>query len=189
MGSRPAARSGRTGSGSGARSRTTTSRARRGSNSPASPSRVSRPSSTGTRSSTHSSPPSNALTLSYTHFERSFLGFQFRRDRSAESNWNNGRPGQSFRLEDSQVLSSRLFASFYLAYVRPPRRRSTPVGGVDEQADQDEDGIWRHSYRTRRFDDDQRQAGLNASAFFDTGNLKHELKFGFGYRQARLDST
>jgi len=131
---------------------------------------------------------SNALTVSYTHFERDFLGFQSGRDRSEESNWNNVRPGQSFRLEDSQVLSSRLFASFYLAYVKAIST-SLPVGGIEEQAVQDLDEVWRHSYRTRRFSDDQRQAGVNASAFFDTGDLRHEVKFGFGYRQARQDST
>ena len=65
---------------------------------------------------------------------------------------------------------------------------SLPVGGIEEQAVQDEDEVWRHSYRTRRFSDDQRQAGVNASAFFDTGDLRHEVKFGFGYRQARQDS-
>ena len=65
---------------------------------------------------------------------------------------------------------------------------SLPVGGIEEQAVQDEDEVWRHSYRTRRFSDDQRQAGVNASAFFDTGDLRHEVKFGFGYRQVRQDS-
>ncbi len=33
------------------------------------------------------------------------------------------------------------------------------------------------------------QAGLTTSAFFDTGRLRHELKFGFGYRQAQVDSA
>ncbi len=131
--------------------------------------------------------PSNALTLSSTHFERSFLGFMFRSEQSAESIWKNGRPGLSVRLEDSQVLSSRLFASFYLAYVTATSTH-TPVGGVDEQADQDQEGIWRHSNTTRQVVDDQRQAGLNASAFLDTGNLQHELKIGAGYRRARLDT-
>src|SRR5262249_21166443 len=34
----------------------------------------------------------------------------------------------------------------------------------------------------------QSQAGVTASGFFDTGDLRHELKFGFGYRQIRGDS-
>ena len=34
----------------------------------------------------------------------------------------------------------------------------------------------------------QRQAGLTASGFFDTGDLRHELKFGFGYKKLSIDS-
>ena len=37
--------------------------------------------------------------------------------------------------------------------------------------------------------DVKHQSGLNVSAFFDTGDLRHELKFGFGYRHMRFDSA
>ena len=57
---------------------------------------------------------SNALTVSYTHFERDFLGFQSGGDRSEESNWNNSSPGA--------VLPARGFAG---PVVDGSSRRST----------------------------------------------------------------
>jgi hypothetical protein len=131
--------------------------------------------------------PANTLTLAYTNFGRKIAPFLFQPDLSEESSWNNVRPGISYNIEDSQVLSANLFVSGYLSYVKT-RSTSTPVGGLDEQADMDADFIWRHSFRDRRILDDKHQAGLNASAFFDTGGLRHELKFGFGYRHLRFDS-
>lgn len=131
--------------------------------------------------------PANALTLSYTNLERVFLGFPFAPDRSQESTWNTVRPGHSYRIEDSHVFSANLFASVYFSDVSA-RPTSTPTGGVDEQAIMDEDLIWRHSFQLRRIVDDQRQSGLNASAFFDTGELRHETRFGFGYKHVRFES-
>ena len=66
---------------------------------------------------------------------------------------------------------------------------TVPLGGPEEQADIDTDGIWRHSYSAWHARDTQHQAGLNTSTFFDTGRLRHELKFGFGYTHQRLDSA
>ena len=91
-------------------------------------------------------------------------------------------------MEDSQVLSAGLFASAYFSYV-PATSIYTPVGGLDEQADMDQSDVWRHSFYSRRVLDIKHQSGLNASAFFDTGDLRHELKFGFGYRHIRFDSA
>lgn len=133
--------------------------------------------------------PANTLTLAYTSFERFTLGWLADPDRSLPSNSDNVRPGRSYKVEDSQVFSPRLFASLYLSSVTG-RSATTPKGGLEEQADQDpEDGIWLHSYTTRRILDDKSQAGLNVSAFFDTGSLRHELKLGFGYKNVHFDSA
>ncbi len=130
--------------------------------------------------------PSNALTLAYTNFERDVDAWLFQPDRSLESTWHLLRPGISYKLEDAQVFSASLFASFYVSYVKT-RANFDPVGGPDEQADR-VDRIWRHSYQIKRILDDKQQAGLNVSTFFDTGSLQHEVKFGFGYRHLRFDS-
>jgi hypothetical protein len=132
--------------------------------------------------------PANALTLAYTNFDRSTLGWLVDPDRSDDSNSNNFRPGQSYTVEDSHVFSAKLFAALSLSYVTNASA-NTPRGGADKQAFVDENGIWRRSYLSRFIGDDKHQAGLNVTAFFDTGRVRHELKFGFGYRHARFDSA
>ncbi|MEO8430279.1 MAG: TonB-dependent receptor [Acidobacteriota bacterium] len=131
--------------------------------------------------------PDNALALTYTDFKRLNLGLASP-DFSRASTGDNVRPGKSYRVEDSQVLSARLFASLYVSYVTAVST-AKPEGGIDEQAEQDIDLIWQRSYWSRRFRDSQQSTGTSASAFFDTGGLRHELKFGFGFRHTRSDEA
>jgi len=131
---------------------------------------------------------SNTLTLSYTGFDRVSLGLGVDPDRSLPTTLTNTLDSQVFNVADSQVLSAGFFASLSLSYVKAAPV-TTPLGGLAEQADVDVDSIWRHSYSAWRAEDTQHQAGLSTSTFFDTGRLSHELKFGFGYRHARLDSA
>ncbi len=131
---------------------------------------------------------SNTLTVSYTGFDRVSLGLGVDPDRSLPTTWTNTLDSQAFNVADSEVLTARFFASFSLSYVKAAPV-FIPLGGLDEQADFDSDFIWRHSFSAWRVEDTQHQAGLSTSTFFDTGRLSHELKFGFGYRHARLDSA
>ena len=132
---------------------------------------------------------SNSLTLSYLNFQRwaDGRGAQFG-NRSEASTWDNSFPGSSYRLEDSEVLSDRLAATIEASYV-PTDNLKTPKGGLRTQADKDLNFIWRNSYYEWDVQIIQRQAGVTASGFFNTGELRHELKFGFGYRQAHWDSS
>ena len=128
----------------------------------------------------------NTLTLAYTNYERNFLGWATGIYQSVESSVTNFAPAQSYMAEDSHVFSARLFASLHFSYV-PASATELPVGGLDEQADVDAMGVWRHSFLTRRVRDDKHQVGLNASTFFDTGVLHHEVKVGLGYWHVRFD--
>ena len=132
--------------------------------------------------------PANTLTLAYTNFDRTTLGWLLDFYKSDDSNANNARPGQSYIVQDAHVFSDRLFASLNLSYVTNASA-NTPRGGSDLQAIVDADGIWRHSFWSRFIADDKHQAGLNVSGFFDTGVVRHELKFGFGYRHATFESA
>jgi hypothetical protein len=128
----------------------------------------------------------NALVLSYVNTVALNKGEGAGPFRSQPSTWNADLESAAYRLEDSQVLSARLFASLYFSYLSMCCTE-TPQGGVDKQADTFDD-VWQNSapfYRTRR---PQRQAGLTASGFFDMGDLRHELKFGFGYRSIQISS-
>ena len=61
--------------------------------------------------------PANTLTLAYTNFDRTTLGWLLDPGRSDDSNSNNARPGQSYIVQDAHVFSDRLFASLNLSYV------------------------------------------------------------------------
>jgi hypothetical protein len=129
----------------------------------------------------------NTLTLSYNDVYR-MLTVVGEPSSAADASQANTRPAKSYSVQDAQVMSAALFLSGYISYV-PASTTDTPVGGVDEQADRDEKGILLHSNLLRHLSQDERQAGLNASGFFHTGNLGHELKFGFGYRDVRFGSA
>jgi len=125
--------------------------------------------------------PSNTLTLSATNFQRRTVGGASGPDYSLSATGDTYHPGSSYKIEDSQVVSANLFASFDLAYL-PAGRTDTPHGDPADQALFDERGVLRRNGVTQHVRDDKHQAGFSASSFFDTGDLRHELKLGFGYR-------
>jgi hypothetical protein len=47
-------------------------------------------------------------------------------------------------------------------------------------------GAWQNSFYNYNTERPQDQARLDGSTFFNTGGLSHELKFGFGYRDAEV---
>ena len=129
----------------------------------------------------------NDLTIAYVNFQRSADGRGASPSRSQPTTWNQTYPAQSYRMEDSQVFSPSLFGSAYFSYLSGGRD-STPQGGLEAQADY-VDFFWQNSYTVQRQSFAHHQAGATATAFFDTGALRHELKAGFGYRLAEFDSS
>jgi hypothetical protein len=132
--------------------------------------------------------PGNALTLAYLGFQRTVDGRGASPQRSEPTTQDVDFPGASYKLEDSQVVSDKLFATFNFASVTV-HRTAIPKGGLAEQADTDVDSVWQYSYMSQFTERPQHDAGVTASAFFATGALRHELKFGFGYRHAHIESA
>src|SRR5947207_5999039 len=62
-----------------------------------------------------------------------------------------------------------------------------PEGG-DALPYRDRDLRWHNSFLLQQIDRPQEQAKLDASNFFNTGNVSHELKYGAGYRSAESSS-
>ena len=129
----------------------------------------------------------NSLALSYLGSFKTNPANEAGLDRSQASTVDQALSVAAYRVEDSQVFSPKLFASLYLSYL-PVHNTNTPNGGLDQQAYIDVNNVWQRSfsfYDSRR---PQYQAGVTASGFFDTGDLRHELRFGFGYKQIRSSS-
>jgi len=108
-------------------------------------------------------------------------------NRPPSARTNDVIPTSFYKVADSSVFSTALFGSVFASYQRTTSS-STPVGGVDndiEWYDYRFHGSWFYSSSK----EPQKQAGLQASRFFDTGTIHHELKAGFNYREQLSDSS
>ena len=132
--------------------------------------------------------PANSVVFSYVDSDKTNPGQFSGLERSQPTSYNQMFHTSVYRLEDSEVWSANLFSSLELSYVLT--KISQPAqGGFEPQAILDQYNVWRNSWEFHAARLPQYQAGLTTSAFFDTGALRHELKFGFGYRQLLNDSA
>ena len=74
--------------------------------------------------------PANTLTLAYLGFQRGVDGRDAGPQRSEPTTLDVHWPGASYKVEDSQVLSERLFATLNFSYVAV-HRTAIPKGGLD----------------------------------------------------------
>ena len=91
-----------------------------------------------------------------------------------------------WKAEDTQMLGD----SFYVTGTYNETNGGfgfTPEGG-DREAYIDSNGVQFISTGVYQSLRPQKQAKLDASSFFSTGEINHELKFGAGYRKADVDS-
>jgi Carboxypeptidase regulatory-like domain len=130
---------------------------------------------------------SNSLTLYYQHGNKTFDSRGAGPDRPPETTFDLTAPTDVVKIEDSHVFSAGFFASAYASYVGN-QVTDTPEGGLDRRVYLDADGVYHNSWVFFSGRRPQHQAGVTASAFFDTGRLAHELKFGFGYRHTIANS-
>ena len=132
--------------------------------------------------------PANSFVFSYLNSDKQNPGQFSGGGRSQASSITNMFSTSAYRAEDSEVFSSDLFAALNLNYVSTTISQP-PMGGSDKQTYLDSNYVWQYTYQSARSKQPQYQAGLSASGFFDTGDLRHELKFGFGYKLFTVDSV
>ena len=128
-----------------------------------------------------------ALRGSFTYFrgEKLKFGRNAGVTRPPETTWNQGGPTEVFKGEGNLVLGNNTFVTGRYAYVKGGFFL-TPQGGLDTKMIlADDDGAGRGSWYEVRTDRPQSTAALDGNHF--RGN--HELKFGFSYRKADVDST
>jgi len=104
-----------------------------------------------------------------------------------------------WKAEDTQIIGSSLYLTglysevqggFHLVAAGPNGcltfdcATALPVSYLDAAGD----GAWHRSFSSYQSVRPQAQARLDGSKFFDTGMINHELKFGFGYRHAGVQS-
>ena len=131
--------------------------------------------------------PANSFDASYTRSNRTELGSGGNSTHPPETTRDLFVPTDLYRVEDSHVFSNSLFATANYAYMTA-RYDAEPVSGRDLQTLWANDH-WNVTTRWLTTKEYQQQANASGSKFFNTGNVGHELKFGFGYRHQVNDSA
>lgn len=147
---------------------------------------------------------SNNLAVSAMLGKKIKLGRNIGPSRPPETAWNqdNSYTGPTMmKIEDTQIFGSNLYLTGLYSHVEGGFQLISDNGqlcqtfecGVSaEPAYLDVSGAgpvqWHRSYYNYYTERPQDQFRLDGSTFFNTGDLSHELKFGFGYRDADVRS-
>lgn len=94
-----------------------------------------------------------------------------------------------YKVEDSHVFSPSLFATANYSHLEADYSHTPQPGTENNQVLYDADGVFHRGYKYLITTNPQDQVNLSASKFFNTGDVSHELKFGFGYRNQENDSA
>jgi hypothetical protein len=135
----------------------------------------------------------NSLTLFYHYGDKVKSGRNAGPTRPAPTTWNQTGPTDIWKIEDTHIFSSNFYLTGMYSYVGGGFQLA-PVGGgigsglATDNVTTNSDGVWQNSFLLYQTDRPQDQARLEASSFFNTGNLSHELKFGLSWREATVDS-
>jgi hypothetical protein len=123
--------------------------------------------------------PSNAMTGWWMHSDKIKFGRSAGPTRPQETTWDQTTPQNTWKVDDSQVFSPNVFASVQYNGING-NFTLDPEGG-NRQAFVDAEEVWHNSYQIYAAPRPQRQGKGDISVFFNTGNIGHELKAGFGY--------
>ena len=123
----------------------------------------------------------NAFTLFFFRGDKDVFGRNASPTRPQPTTWDQTGPTTIWKGDDTQVFSPQFIADANWSWEAGGFSLTPEGGNVD--AWQDRNGVWQASFQ--RFDTVRPQHQVNASlsAFLNTHDISHELKFGFGYRK------
>ncbi|MEA2489943.1 MAG: hypothetical protein QOH21_1735, partial [Acidobacteriota bacterium] len=110
------------------------------------------------------------------------------RRRTIEVAQNQTGPGSLFKVEDTHIFSQSLYLTANYASIQSGYKLD-PIGGLTQDAWWDEEEGWHRTYSSYVQDVPQKNARIDGAAYVNTGTVKHELKFGFGYRDTPVESA
>src|SRR6185503_6376569 len=112
--------------------------------------------------------------------------------------WDQGAFGDSpdaYKVEDTQIFSSNFYLTGLYSRVNggfqlvPEGGFSRSSGAATAYFDGPAGGIWHNTYLLYQTKRPQEQVKADASYFFNTGSLSHELKFGAGHRKVETTTN
>ena len=127
--------------------------------------------------------PSNSATAFAWQSDKVKIGRNAGPLRPQETTWNQGGFGPNptaWKVEDTQIAGSSFYLTGMFSVVNGGFELA-PQGG-DKLPFLNDQGVWNNSFLLVQVERPQQQARLDASSFFATGGLSHELKYGAGYR-------
>ncbi len=109
--------------------------------------------------------------------------------RPAETTWNQGQFGGKptlLKAEDTQILTPNLYLTVLYSHVYGGFFLIPQSGVGPDVPEAFEDGTrtWHNSFASSLIKRPQTQEKADASTFFSTGSVSHELKYGAAYRIA-----
>jgi len=132
----------------------------------------------------------NSATAFVLNSDKVKLGRNAGPTRPQETTWDQGKFGPSptaAKVEDTHIFSSNFYLTGLYSIVNGGFQLA-PEGGLDVTPFNDAGGVWHNTYLLNTTERPQKQGKLDASDFFNTGSLSHELKFGASYRRAEVTS-
>jgi hypothetical protein len=132
--------------------------------------------------------PQNSAEVWYMRSDKQKQGRNAGATHPQPTTWDQILPQNTWKLQDSHVFSSNLFASASYSGQNGSFVLS-PEGGLVTQTFLDADSVWHNTYEFYSAPRPQRQVKTDASFFFNTGSLGHELKAGFSYLKAQVHSS
>jgi hypothetical protein len=132
---------------------------------------------------------SNSATGFYLDSDKVKIGRNAGPFRPQETTWDQSKFGDTptaWKVEDTHIFNSNFYLTGLYSVVNGGFQL-VPEGG-DQTTFLDVQTVWHNSFVLAQTERPQTQYKLDASTFFNTGSLSHELKFGAGYREAEVAS-
>jgi hypothetical protein len=110
--------------------------------------------------------------------------------RPQETTWDQSKFGDdptAAKIEDTHIFSSNFYLTGLYSIVNGGFQL-VPQGSPTATPFFDPGGVWHNSFLLVQTERPQEQYKADASNFFNTGSLSHELKFGVGYRDVETTS-
>jgi hypothetical protein len=132
--------------------------------------------------------PANSATFFALNSDKVKIGRNAGPTRPQQTTWNQSKFGDdptAAKIEDTHIFSSNFYLTGLYSIVNGGFQLD-PQGGLGSTAFLDSGGVWRNTFQLYQTERPQEQYRADASNFFNTGSVSHELKFGAGYREAEV---
>jgi len=137
--------------------------------------------------------PANSATLFALNSDKVKIGRNASPTRPQLTTWDQSKFGKdptAYKVEDTHIFSSAFYLTGMYSVVNGGFQL-VPEGGPginDHNAQWDSNFVWQSNFLLYQTARPQKQYKGDASSFFNTGSLSHELKYGAGYREAEVST-